>query len=220
MLQRRSLALLALGRHAAALDDARHAVAVLRRAGDTLWVRRAMMARGLINHAMGFAARADADFAAAERLLAETNQVLESIYMVHNRALVAFALNDIPAALAYFDEAAARYEPLNVMVSEFAIDRCVTLLAAGLARDALAEADAAVHRNRTAARPGDEEGRTAADRGQCRAGRGPATDCGGPGPGRVPAVPGAAEQRVSGPDQARAGPREVPDGSGVAPVAA
>ncbi len=147
VLQRRSLALLALGRHAAALDDARHAVAVLRRAGDTLWCARAMMARGLINHAMGFATRADADFAAAEPLLAETNQVLESIYMVHNRALVAFSLNDIPAALAYFDEAAARYEPLNVMASEFAIDRCVTLLAAGLARDALAEADAAVHSN-------------------------------------------------------------------------
>ena len=144
VLQRRSLALLALGRHAAALDDARHAVTVLRRTGDTLWCARAMMARGLINHAMGFPARADADFAAAERLLAETNQVLESIYMVHNRALVASSLNDIPAALAYFDEAAARYEQLNVLVPEFAVDRCITLLAAGLARDALAEADAAV----------------------------------------------------------------------------
>ena len=33
VLHRRSLALLALGRHAAALDDARHAVAVLRRTG-------------------------------------------------------------------------------------------------------------------------------------------------------------------------------------------
>ena len=144
VLHRRSLALLALGRHAAALDDARRAIVVLRRAGDELWTGRALMARGLANHAMGFPARADADFAAAERLLAETNQVLESIYMVHNRALVAFSLNDIPAALAYFDEAAARYEPLNVLVPEFAVDRCVTLLAAGLARDALAEADAAI----------------------------------------------------------------------------
>ncbi len=145
VLHRRSLALLALGRHAAALDDARHAVAVLRRStGDRLWCGRAMMARGLINHAMGFPARADADFAAAERLLAETSQVLESIYTVHNRALVASSLNDIPAALAYFDEAAARYEQLNVLVPEFAVDRCITLLAAGLARDALAEADAAI----------------------------------------------------------------------------
>jgi len=144
VLQRRSLALLALGRHAAALDDARRAVAVLQRTGEKLWTARAVNARGLANHAMGFPGRADADFATAERLFAETSQVLESIYMVHNRALVAFSLNDIPAALAYFDEAAARYEPLKVLVPDFAVDRCVTLLAAGLARDALAEADTAV----------------------------------------------------------------------------
>jgi CHAT domain len=144
VLHRRSLALLALGHHAAALDDVRRAIAMLRRADDELWTARAVAGRGLINHAMGYTARADADFATAERLLAETNQVLESTFMVHNRALVAFALNDIPAALAYFDEAAARYEPLKVLVPDFAIDRCVTLLAAGLAHDALAEADAAV----------------------------------------------------------------------------
>ena len=132
------------GRHAAALDDARRAIAVLRRAEDKLWVARALTARGLAITRWDCLRRADADFAAAESLLAETNQVLESIYMVHNRALVAFSLNDIPAALAYFDEAAARYEPLNVLVPDFAVDRCVTLLAAGLARDALAEADAAI----------------------------------------------------------------------------
>ena len=144
VLHRRSLALLALGRNTAALDDARRAIVVLRRAGDEFWAGRALMARGLANHAMGFPGRADADFAAAECLLAETSQVLESGYMVHNRALVASSLNDIPVALAYFDEAAARYEQLNVLVPNLAVDRCVTLLAAGLARDALAEADAAV----------------------------------------------------------------------------
>ena len=144
VLHRRTAALFALGRHAAALDDARRAIAVLRRTGDKLWTARALAARGVINHAMGFPARADADFAAAERLYADTSQLLESIFMVHNRALVAFSLNDIPAALAYFDEAAARYEPLKVLVPDFAIDRCITLLAAGLARDALAEAAAAI----------------------------------------------------------------------------
>src|SRR5262249_35809386 len=68
----------------------------------------------------------------------------ESIYMVHNRALVAAAINDIPAALSYFDEAASRYEPLNVLVPDLAVDRCNVLLAAGLASDALAEADSTV----------------------------------------------------------------------------
>ena len=144
VLLRRSVALLALGQHEAALDDARRAVALLRRTGDGVWTARVVGHRGLMYHTLGFPARADADFATAGRLFAETSQVLESIYMVHNRALVASSLNDIPAALSYFDEAAARYEPLNVLVPDLTIDRCAVLLAAGLAEDALAEADATV----------------------------------------------------------------------------
>jgi hypothetical protein len=144
VMHRRSIALLALGRNAEALDDARRAVAILRRAGDKLWTARALGHRGLVYHTMGYPARADADIAAAERLYAETSQVLESIYIVHNRANIAYSINDIPAALSYFAEAASRYEPLNVLVPDLPIDRCVVLLAAGLADDALAEADSAV----------------------------------------------------------------------------
>jgi tetratricopeptide (TPR) repeat protein len=143
VLHRRSIALLALGQHAAGLDDARRATELLRRTSDKLWTARAIGHRGLMYYTLGFPARADADFATAGRLFAETSQVLESIYMVHNRALVASALNDIPAALSYFDEAASRYEPLNVLVPDLAIDRCAVLLAAGLPGDALAEADGA-----------------------------------------------------------------------------
>jgi CHAT domain-containing protein/tetratricopeptide (TPR) repeat protein len=150
VLHRRSHALLALGRYAAALDDARRAVVVLRRAGDGIWTARAEMARGLAYHAMGLPSRADAAFAAAGRLFAETSQELESIYVVHNRALVASSLNDFPAALSYFDEAAARYQPLNVRVPDLAIDRCNVLLAAGLAGDALAEADTALRQTEQA----------------------------------------------------------------------
>ena len=144
VLHRRSIALLALGRDAEALDDARRAAAALRRTSDKLWTARAVGHRGLMYHTMGFPGRADADIAAAERLFAETSQVLESIYMVHNRALIAYSINDIPAALSYFAEAASRYEPLSVLVPDLTIDRCVVLLAAGPADDALAEADGAV----------------------------------------------------------------------------
>ncbi len=144
VLHRRSFALLALGRYSAALDDTRHAVAALRRAGDRLWTARALNARGLVYHAMGLPARADASFAAAERLFAQTSQVLESVYMLHNRGLVASSSNDIPAALSFFDAAAAQYRSLNVLVPDLAVDRCTALLAAGLVTDALAEADAAV----------------------------------------------------------------------------
>ncbi len=138
---RRGIALLAVGQHAAALDDARRAAAVLRHSGDKLWTARVLTLLGLVYHTMGFPARADADFAAAQLFFAETSQVLESIYMVHNRALVAYSTNDIPTALSYFDEAASRYEPLNVLVPDLAIHRCAALLAAGLAGDALTEAD-------------------------------------------------------------------------------
>ena len=144
VLHRRSIALLALGRNAEALEDARRATAVLQRSNNRLWTARALGHRGLLYHRMGFPSRADADTAAAERLYAETSQVLEAVYMVHNRALIASSINDIPTALSHFAEAAARYEPLKVLVQDLPIDRCMVLLAAGLAGDALAEADSAI----------------------------------------------------------------------------
>jgi tetratricopeptide (TPR) repeat protein len=144
VLHRRGIVLWTLGRHAAALEDARHAVAVLSRAGDKLWTARAVNQRGLVYAALGVPARADADFVAAVRLFAETGQVLESIYPIENRGRPALAAGDLPAALSYLDEAAALYRPLNVVTTGLSIDRCHVLLAAGLAADALAEADAAI----------------------------------------------------------------------------
>ena len=55
--------LYALGRYPAALEDARYAVIVLRRAGDLLWTARALQNRGVIYLALGSTSRADADFA-------------------------------------------------------------------------------------------------------------------------------------------------------------
>jgi CHAT domain len=144
VLHRRGIVLWTLGQHAAALEDARHAVAVLSRAGDKLWTARAVNQRGLVYAALGVPARADADFVAAVRLFAETGQVLESIYPIENRGRPALAAGDLPAALSYLDEAAALYQPLNVVTTGLSIDRCHVLLAAGLAADALAEADAAI----------------------------------------------------------------------------
>ena len=65
--------------------------------------------------------------------------------MVVNRGVAAFRSGDLPAALSYLDEAASRYQPLGVPGwSGHSLDRCDVLLAAGLANDALAEADAAI----------------------------------------------------------------------------
>ena len=144
VLHRRGLTLWSIGWYAAALEDLRRAVPVLTRAGDTLWAARAINARGLVYESTGHADRADADFAAADRLFAETSQDLEATYTVQNRALVAFGSGDLPAALALLDEAAARSGPQRVSLPNLSIDRCAVLVAAGLFADALAEADAAV----------------------------------------------------------------------------
>ena len=144
VLHRRGVVLWTLGRYAAALDDFRRAVSVLQRAGDQLWTARALSGRGLVNLALGSPARADEDFVAAERLFAQTSQELEAIQTVLNRGVAAFRSGDLPAALSFLDEAASRYRPLNVPTPFLSFDRCDVLLAAGLASEALAEADAAV----------------------------------------------------------------------------
>jgi tetratricopeptide (TPR) repeat protein len=144
VLHRRGALLWTLGRHAAALDDLRRAIDLLARTNDRAWMARALTARGLVYIAVGSPDRADADLVLAQRLFAETNQDLESAHVVLDRALCAFALGNLPAALAHLDEAAGRYGPLNVPTPALTIDRCAVLLAAGLAGDALAEAEAAV----------------------------------------------------------------------------
>ncbi len=144
VLVRRAIALWALGRYPAALDDVRQAIVVLRRADDSLWTARALNARALACLGMGLTGRADADFSAAGRLFADVGQELESVYTVHNRSLVSFRSGDLPTALAYLDAATASYRRLKVTTANLSIDRCAVLLAAGLAGDALAEADTAV----------------------------------------------------------------------------
>jgi tetratricopeptide (TPR) repeat protein len=144
VLVRRGNALFALGRYPAALEDLRHAVIVLRRAGDLLYTARALNVRGLAYLSVGLVSRADADLVSAGRLFTEVGQELEAAYTVHNRALVASQSGDLPAALAYLDAAIPSFQLLKVPTTLSRLDRCGVLLAAGLAGDALAEADAAV----------------------------------------------------------------------------
>jgi tetratricopeptide (TPR) repeat protein len=144
VLARRGVVLWALGRYPAALKDLRRAVVVLRRAGDLLWTARALNNRGLVYLGLGSTSRADADFVSAARLFSEVGQELEASYAVGNRAIVAFASGDLPAALAFFDAATLSFQRLKVPTTALQIDRLAVLLAAGLADDALAEADASV----------------------------------------------------------------------------
>jgi tetratricopeptide (TPR) repeat protein len=144
VLHRRGMVLWALGRFPEALDDLRHAVNVLQEADDSVWTARAVNGRGLVYIAIGSLDRADADFVAAGQLYAGTGQELESIHTVFNRATVALRSGDLPAALSFLDEAAARYRPLKVPTPFLSLDRCYALLGAGLVGDALTEADTAI----------------------------------------------------------------------------
>jgi tetratricopeptide (TPR) repeat protein len=144
VLHRRASALWILGRHSAALEDFRRAVSALQRSHDAIWTARALNGRGLAYVDRGFPVRAISDFVAAGRLLAENGQEREVAVTVLNQGVATFHAGDLPGALALLDEAATRYRPLGVPTPALAFTRCDVLLAAGLARDALAEADAAV----------------------------------------------------------------------------
>jgi len=144
VLHKRGIILWTLGRHSAALADFRRAVTVLQRANDALWTARALNGRGLVYLALGSPARADQDFVAAGRLFTECGQELEAAHTVFNRGWAAFRSGDLPTALAFIDDAAARYRSFGWPTPALSLDRCGVLLAAGLARDALDEADAAI----------------------------------------------------------------------------
>ncbi|MFF7277891.1 CHAT domain-containing tetratricopeptide repeat protein [Streptomyces griseorubiginosus] len=144
VLFRRAYASWVLGRHRAALEDVRRAVPVLRQADDVIWTARALTLRATVHLALGAVERADADFTAAEALWDTTGQEHDKADAVESRGLAAFRSGDIPAALRLLDEAQERYAKLGTPTFMLTIRRCEVLMAAGLAREALAEADAAI----------------------------------------------------------------------------
>ncbi|MDX3451844.1 CHAT domain-containing protein [Streptomyces sp. ME02-8801-2C] len=144
VLYRRAYAWWVLGHHREALDDVRRAIPVLRQADDTIWTARALTLRATVHLALGRPERADADFTAAEQMWDTTGQEHDKADVVESRALAAYRAGDIPAALRLFDEAAERYDRLGTPIFMFYIRRCEVLMAAGLAPEAVAEADAAL----------------------------------------------------------------------------
>ncbi|MEG3631185.1 CHAT domain-containing protein [Streptomyces poriticola] len=133
-----------LGRHAEALEDVRRAVPVLRQAEDVIWTARALTLRATVHLALGAVERAEADFTAAEALWDTTGQDHDKADVVESRGLAAFRSGDVPAALRLLDEAEERYAQLGTPTFMLSIRRCEVLMAAGLAPEALAEADAAL----------------------------------------------------------------------------
>lgn len=144
VLYRRAYVWWVLGRHGEALEDVRRAIPVLRQADDVIWTARALTLRATVHLALGSVERADADFTAAEALWDTTGQEHDKADAVESRGLAAFRSGDVPAALRLLDEAEERYGKLGTPTFMLTIRRCEVLMAAGLATEALAEADAAV----------------------------------------------------------------------------
>ncbi len=144
VLFRRAGARWILGRHGAALDDLELAAPALLGAGDTVWAARALTLRGHVRLARGSVALADEDFRVAQRMFATTSQEHDSVVAIQNRGVVAFRAGDLPVALDLLDEADRGFQALGTPMFDLAADRCAVLLAAGLARDALEQADGAL----------------------------------------------------------------------------
>ena len=144
VLYRRAYVWWVLGRHGEALEDVRRAIPVLRQADDVIWTARALTLRATVHLALGSVERADADFTAAEALWDTTGQEHDKADAVESRGLAAFRSGDVPAALRLLDEAEERYAKLGTPTFMLTIRRCEVLMAAGLATEALAEADAAI----------------------------------------------------------------------------
>ncbi|MDT0433432.1 MULTISPECIES: CHAT domain-containing protein [Streptomyces] len=144
VLYRRAYAHWVLGRHREALEDVRRAIPVLRQVEDVIWVARALTLRATVHLAVGAVDRADADFTAAEALWGTTGQEHDKADSVESRGLAAFRSGDIPVALRLFDEAEERYAKLGTPSFMLYIRRCEVLMAAGLASEAVIEADAAI----------------------------------------------------------------------------
>jgi tetratricopeptide (TPR) repeat protein len=143
-LLRRGGALQLIGHHPEALEDLNSAVVALRMADDQIWEARALQARAVSYLSSGSARRAVTDLRRAEDLFAANGQELESAETTVNRGLVALRLGDLPEALNCFDEAAERFQRLGAVEPDLSIHRCAALIAAGLATDAMQEADAAI----------------------------------------------------------------------------
>jgi tetratricopeptide (TPR) repeat protein len=144
MLIRRANVLWVLGRNAEALQDAQAAVELLSGAGDLVWEARALHHRATAYFHLGDIERADRDYTRAETLYAKCGQDLEYASVRHERGVAAHVRGDLPTALAHLDHAQGLFDQLGTFEAELFVNKCTVLLAAGLARDALREVDAAI----------------------------------------------------------------------------
>lgn len=131
-----------------ALACFRVALPRLRRDGDHHSVARALLNRGTLLAYQGAADAALADFAEVEALADRLGLPVLVAMAAHNAGFALGRRGAVGEALGAFDRAEAAYDELGRpprLVAVLAADRCDVLLQVGLADDARASAEAAVH---------------------------------------------------------------------------
>ncbi|MDQ4132177.1 MAG: tetratricopeptide repeat protein, partial [Actinomycetota bacterium] len=130
------------------LDEAsacfRHALPVLRRAGDRLWLALAYWDRSYLHFRRGDLAAAEADLRRAEALHVELGLHRYATIDLQHLAILAARRGDVPSALSLFDEAEAYFAERGEVDSIGMYDRCESLLAARLTTDLRETAERAI----------------------------------------------------------------------------
>ena len=133
-----------LGRDEEAFVELRHALPLLRQAGDAEWEVRALSNRSLMHVGRRSFGAAEADLLAARRICLENHLELPAGYAEQNLGFVKSQRGDVPGSLRLFDDAADRYRRFGVVEPSLLLDRASVLLSVRLLDEARASADAAV----------------------------------------------------------------------------
>lgn len=141
-----------LGRDAAALDEIRRALPVLRRSGDAEWEVRALSNRSLMQVSRRAFAAAENDLLAAQALCHTHGLQLPGCYAEHNLGYLKAHRGDIPASLRHYDLAAERYSLFGLVEPGLLMDRAGVLLSVRLLDEARASARDAIAAYRAAGR--------------------------------------------------------------------
>ncbi len=143
--QQYALILERLGRHDEALEGYRRALVLVRESGCPEDVVAVLCNRSVLHAYRGALRAADADLREAAQLSRTLEQPLHAALVQNNLGWLATRRGDLPAALAHFDEAEPVLRDASAMRrAVLEMDRCHTLLSAGLQREAQSSARLAV----------------------------------------------------------------------------
>ncbi|WP_203749268.1 CHAT domain-containing protein [Cellulomonas chitinilytica] len=136
-----------MGRLDAALDDLRHALRVIRRAGDAQWATRALSNRGLLLVSRRELVAARRDLTEAAALCEAHGLAVAGALVEHNLAWVDAQAGDVPSALDHLDRTTVLFEALGLPLGSVLTDHAELLLSVRLVDEARELAEAAVAAN-------------------------------------------------------------------------